>query len=192
MLRKQRLYTMLFVLFGAATATACQEPFAPEVEPPPAPTPEPELRHDAQVILRRIDIEGGCDGRDVFKNPRKGHFAYRIRVGERRAYGNRIVYTMESRKYGDALGQVYLRGPGSSIDLGDRSVAVRGLAADETVTVTLYGIEWDVVVKDKDMNGKSATQTRRYTRDGLHYYELNLGSGDCKIELEYAIRWTTR
>ena len=167
----------------------CQSPTAPGDDPAPRPTPA--LRHNALVELRRIDVEGACDGKDLLGNPRKGDFAYRVRVRENPIAGTPATHILESTDYGSALGQVYLRGPGQSIDLNDRSYLIRGLAERESVTISLEGIEWDVVVRDSRMDGKSASQTRSYARDGKVFYELNLGSGDCKIELEYAIDWST-
>jgi len=173
-------------------ATACQAPMGPnDPDPDPTPRPQPELRHNAAVVLRRIDIEGACDGKDLFGDPKKGNFAYKVTVRENSVTGTGDTYTKSSKDYGDALGQVYLRGPGESIDLDDATYHIRGLSSGESVTVTLAAIEWDLFTKDADMNGRSASQTRRYAADGTNYYELNLGSGSCKVELEYAIVWTT-
>lgn len=179
------------LMIVALTATACQDPVAPVDEPAPAPAPAPALRHNAVVVLRRIDIEGACDGKDLFGDPKKGQFQYRIRVRDNVVGSNVHRYTLESDDYGDLLGQTYLRGPGSSIDLGDRGYTIRALSESESVTVSLYGIEWDTIAKDRNMDGAGVSRTHRYSKDGRVYYELNLGSGGCRIELEYAIDWST-
>jgi hypothetical protein len=143
------------------------------------------------VVLRRIDVEGACDGKDIFGDPKKGHFQYRVRVVENAVSGNGDVFTMQSKDYGEWFADHHLRGPGSSIDLNDRTYNIRGLSEDESVTISLYGIEWDLTKRDSRMDGSRASQTRRYSADGTQYYELNLGSGACKIELEYRIDWST-
>ena len=178
------------VLAMMLAAAACQNPMEPGDEPAPQPGPGPSLRHNAAVVLRRIDVEGTCD-RDLFGDETKGNFAYRIRVRENTVSGRGATHTLQSGNYGDPLGTVYLRGSGSSIDLDDRTYEVRALSEGESVTISLYGIEWDVLGRDKNMDGSGASQTRRYSSDGRKYYELNLGSGSCKIELEYAIDWST-
>lgn len=178
----------LIVALLSLSTVACQSATGPDEEPDPGPA----LRRNASVILRRIDIIQACDGRDLFGDPRKGDFAYRIRVRENPIAGTPASYTHESGQYGDPLGSVYLRGPGSNIDLNDRTYDILALSETESVTISLSGIEWDIVVRDSDMNGGTVSQTRRYPgADGIRYYELDLGSGDCHIELEYAIRWTT-
>jgi len=189
MRRTDRSYANWLIALAVVTGTACQSPLAPEDEP--APRPAPALRHNAAVVLRRIDIEGGCDGKDILGDEKKGHFAYRVRVRENPVSGTGANFTLESDDYGDFLGQVFLRKSGESIDLNDRTYVIRGLSESESVTITLAGIEWDVIKRDSNMNGSSKSQTRRYARDGRQFYELNLGSGSCKIELEYAIDWST-
>jgi len=179
-------WVVLMVVLG----TACQDPMAP-VDEPPAPRPTPALLHNAAVVLRRIDIEGACDGKDLFGDERKGHFAYRVRVRENPVAGTFANHTLESNDYGDALGQNFLRKSGESIDLNDRTYVIYGLSESESVTISLFGIEWDVLSRDSGMDGSGNSQTRRYSRDGREYYELDLGSGSCKIELEYAIDWST-
>ncbi|MEZ4587324.1 MAG: hypothetical protein R2909_13080, partial [Gemmatimonadales bacterium] len=184
------LATQLTTALLVVAATACQAPTGPS-DPDPSPRPEPELRRNASVVLRRIDVEGACDGKDLFGDPRKGNFAYRVTVRENSVSGTGDRYTKQSKDYGDALGQIYLRGPGESIDLDDTTYDITALSSGESVTVTLAAIEWDLFTKDSDMNGGSASQKRSYSSDGTKYYELNLGSGSCKVELEYAIVWST-
>lgn len=179
----------LMLALVMATAAACQVPTSPDQDPAPPPTPE--LRHNADVVLRRIDIEGACDGNDIFGDPKDGQFAFRIDVYENSVSGNGKHYTRESTDYGDLLGQTYLRGPGESIDLNDRTYAITALSQGESVTVSFRAIEWDIVVRDSRMDGSGASQKRAYPGDGKKYYELNLGSGSCKVQLEYAIVWST-
>lgn len=125
------------------------------------------------------------------RRPRLRSFQYRVRVRENAVSGNGNVFTMESKDYGEWFADHTLRGPGSSIDLNDRTYRVRGLSEGESVTISLYGIEWDLTSRASRMDGSGASQTRLYATDGTNYHELNLGSGSCKIELEYRIDWST-
>jgi hypothetical protein len=180
----------LTVALVALSSIGCQSPTGP-AEPEPAPRPAPALRHNADVILRRIDVIGACDGKDLFGDPRKGQFSYRIGVRDNPIAGSAARYILESEDYGDVLGQTFLRGPGESIDLNDRTYTFLGLSDRESLTISFAGIEWDIVARDDDMKGDTAQQSKTHAGDGTTYYENDLGSGSCKIQLEYAINWTT-
>ena len=189
MRRTGRPTTTLTIAIAILSTGACQQMTAPEVEPDPRP--QPEVRRNADVILRRVDIEGGCDGTDILGDAKKGHFQYRVRVQEK-AVGTSKTFTKQSRDYGKVLGQVYLRGPGSSIDLDDHTYSITALTSVEGVVVTMYGTEVDTVRLDRYMDNLNETRSHYYPgEDGTTYYEINVGRKGCKMELEYAIRWWT-
>jgi hypothetical protein len=186
--------TQLSAVLMDFAAAACQDPMGPsEPQPELAPATPAPMRYNASVVLSRIDIEGACDGKDLFGDARKGQFAYKIVVRDNAARDNDATYTRQSDDYGKALGQTFLRGPGQSIDLKDYTYRFEGLRSSESVSVFLSAIEWDLVVGDSDMDGISARYKKSYPgKDGTQHFELNLGSGSCKVELEYSITWTTQ
>jgi hypothetical protein len=175
------VWTLLLMLAGCGeTMTGPETPDEPE---PGATT----TVYDLDVTARYIDIAyaGSCDinlaGQYV-----NGEFQYHYKVS-----GEGKTYTSESNNYNSRFGITYSRKPEEVIDFSNKTYSWRGLSSSASITVTLFGVEWDGLVKDRRMNNRSGNNLVPFV-PGTTTRRVDVGESGCKMTLVYDVRWTAR
>jgi hypothetical protein len=156
-------------------------------DPEPDPTPELTTVYDLDLVTRYIDVRASCD-RDFLGNFDPGEFQYKVEVS-----GQGQSHTQASQGYNTVLGEKFQRNGGTTINFGNETYIWKGLAKNASISVKLYGAEWDQLSKDPDMANRSGsvavpfmlgTETRRLT--------LGADGNVCQIQLVYDATWTER
>jgi hypothetical protein len=116
----------------------------------PANEPGFEPRYDVTVTVRYLEVSSSeaCDGVGLINGEaRDGEFQYRIEVESDRFFG----FT-ESDGYGTFLGENFSRLPRELINFANRDFRIEFLEPGESVTISLFGTEWDGAERDSRMD----------------------------------------
>ncbi|WP_456425739.1 hypothetical protein [Rhodocaloribacter sp.] len=180
-LRMLGVWTLILTLAGCGeTMTGPETP----VEPEPGAT---TTVYDLDVTARYIGIAdaGSCDinlgGQYV-----NGEFQYKYEIS-----GEGKTYTSESNNYNSRFGVTYSREPEEIIDFSNKTYSWRGLSSSASITVTLFGVEWDGLVKDRRMNNRSGNNLVPF-KLGTTTRGLDIGESGCRMMLVYDAKWTER
>ena len=174
---------LLTALLPLASLGACSESAtAPESAPNRSTTV-----YDLDLVTRYIEVRASCD-QDFLGNFDPGEFQYRIE-----ASGHGQSYSHATKGYNTVTGENIQRNNGTTIDFTNVTYVWRGLSKDASISVKLFGAEWDGLAKDVAMANRSGSVSVPF-KLGKETLRLTIGAdgNKCQIRLVYDATWTER
>ncbi len=175
---------LLFVL--SLTLTACVDNMTGvDGEDNEIPDPQPrETVYLMTVTAHFIEVVGSCD--KVFGQPTQGEFQYRYEFT-----GEGELEASESQGFDSRFGVVTGRVAGQFIDFNDETYSWRKTGEAPSLTVTLYGTEWDGPIRDSRMSRRHGSKTIPFEA-GSASRSITIGATkECRIVLQYTAEGRT-
>ncbi|RMF68015.1 MAG: hypothetical protein D6740_11150 [Alphaproteobacteria bacterium] len=183
---KKTYRPLILGLVLALSLTACGESMTGvDGEDPDPPDPQPrETSYILTVTTHFIQVIGSCD--TVFGQATQGEFQYRYEYT-----GEGEVYELESQGFDSRFGVVTGRVAGQFIDFDDKTYTWRKTGDAPSVSVKLFGTEWDGAIRDGRMSRRSGSKTVPF-KDGSASRTITIGATKaCQIVLHYTAEGRT-
>ncbi len=177
---------LILGLVLALSLTACVDNMT-GVEGEDNETPDPQPRETTYLMTvtsHFIEVVGSCD--KVFGAATQGEFQYRYEFT-----GEGEVEAAQSQGFDSRTGVVTGRVAGQFIDFDDETYTWRKTGAAPSLSVTLYGTEWDGPIRDSRMSRRHGSKTIPFEA-GSASRSITIGATkECQIVLRYTAEGRT-